>query len=527
MRLTSPHKDWRLDLVSVMDVKAVGLDQILTNLWLRVYYDNRKFRKPGIGVQRVVELAHEMERRGNDRFQDFADEPGVAEAWLRADLLRVFKRAPEEFSVARPLHSLAARVRNPRRDGDSNASSTVYGWLEYCGKHLLPSLKQFIDALPETDELDLASLGLALLGQDQEQDVAPDEPLRAPAPTCFGQATAYAEDLERLLAYRGQMPRSVLVEHAARLTGLHIGINYLRLFRIVVDIEQRQGETRACEACAAGRAPDGACPYQLQLFVDCGEDNRSSTARLAEDSWAIQEDYLGRYIRAHIALRKLKEVATERLGPRGRELPESTLEEVAAIARDARPERLDDVFGDRIADLLDKAKDDDEQRIQALVEEYRQLGLSKFHTYTAILGQLSERRWWNYHRELLDSLFLKNSSHGFLRQPLGGKRRRRAALAAGLLETLALIAVVVKTDQGFETRSIRVDQFLDWLERRYDFLIDKPPPDRSDDPAAFAVAADNSARFRRRLRETGLFVDLSDAFLAQTIRPRIHLRGES
>ena len=176
MRLGSPHKDWRLDLISVMDVRAVGLDQLLTNLWLRVEHDNRQWRKRGSGAQRVVELAHQMERRGNDRFRDFVDEPGVAEAWLRADLLRVFKRAPEEFSVARPLHSLAARVRNPRRDDDSNASSVIYGWLEHCGQDLLPVLKQFIDPSREAEELDLASLGLALLGEDQEPDVTVGEP---------------------------------------------------------------------------------------------------------------------------------------------------------------------------------------------------------------------------------------------------------------------------------------------------------------------------------------------------------------
>jgi hypothetical protein len=85
---------------------------------------------------------------------------------------------------------------------------------------------------------------------------------------------------------------------------------------------------------------------------------------------------------------------------------------------------------------------------------------------------------------------------------------------------------VTRTDRGFETRPIRVDQFLEWLERRYDFLIASPPPYASGDPAAVAVASDNADRFRRRLRETGLFVDLSDAFLAQTIRPRIHVRGE-
>jgi hypothetical protein len=526
VRLGSPHKDWRLDLISAMDVRAVGLDQLLTNLWLRIEHDNRPFRKRGSGAQRVADLAHEMERRGNDSFREFVDEPGVAEAWLRADLLRVFKRAPEEFSVARPLHSLAARVRNPRRDDDSNASATIYGWLEQCGQALLPSLKQFIDASSEMEQLDLASFGLALLGADQDPDLPVDEPRRPPAPICYGQAAAYVDDLARLLAYQGQMPRSVLVEHVARITGLHLGIHYLRLFRIVVDIESRQGEQRACETCSEGRIPDSPCPYRLDLFVDCGEDSRSETAHLAEASWASQEDYLGRYVRAHLALKKLSEVA-ERVGPRGKALPTRTLENLAAVERDAKRERLEEVFGDRIDDLRRQAKDDDEQRIESLIVEYRQLGLNNFRTYVGILAQLSERRWWNYHRQLLDYLLLKNTSHGLLRQPLGGRRRRRSTMTAGLLESLVLVAVVAETDRGFETRPMRVDQFLDWLERRYDFLVAHPPPELANDPAAVAVATDNATRFRRRLRETGLFVDLSDAFLAQTIRPRIHLRGEA
>jgi hypothetical protein len=90
---------------------------------------------------------------------------------------------------------------------------------------------------------------------------------------------------------------------------------------------------------------------------------------------------------------------------------------------------------------------------------------------------------------------------------------------------LVLIAVVAETDRGYETRPIRVDQFVDWLQERYDFLIGTPPSWASDDPSVASLLADNTIRFRRRLRETGLFVDLSDAFLAQTVRPRIHLRG--
>jgi hypothetical protein len=36
----------------------------------------------------------------------------------------------------------------------------------------------------------------------------------------------------------------------------------------------------------------------------------------------------------------------------------------------------------------------------------------------------------------------------------------------------------------------------------------------------------NAQRLKARLRETGMFVDLSDAFLAQTVRPRYLLLGD-
>ena len=396
--------------------------------------------------------------------------------------------------MARPLHSLASRVRNPRRDDDSNASAAVYGWLEHCGEAILPTLKRFIDASTEIDPLDLASFGLALLGEDQDPDVPIDEPRRPPRPTCYRQAATYVEDLERLLAYQTQLPRWVLVRsHSPP----HWAPPRHPLSPPLQD-SRRCGRTAWRDPQMRGVLSrihaEGSCPYRLDLFVDCGEDSRSGTAQLAEEAWAAQEDYLGRYVHAHIALRKLSEVA-ERVGPRGKALPSSTLEELAAVERDPRRDRLEEVFGDRIQDLLQQAKDDDEQRVQALMSEYRQLGLSNFRTYVGILTQLSERRWWNYHRQLLDYLFLKNTSHGFLRQPLGGRRRRRAGLTAGLLETLVLIAVVAPSDRGFERRPMRVDQFLDWLDQRYDILIATPPPDQADDPAAVAIATDNGDRF--------------------------------
>ena len=40
MTLKSPHKDWKLNQLAVPDARAVGIEQLITQLWLRVAYDN-------------------------------------------------------------------------------------------------------------------------------------------------------------------------------------------------------------------------------------------------------------------------------------------------------------------------------------------------------------------------------------------------------------------------------------------------------------------------------------------------------
>src|SRR5205085_1558968 len=41
MALKKPHNEWRLPQASTLDVRAVGLDELLTRLWLRVIAQNR------------------------------------------------------------------------------------------------------------------------------------------------------------------------------------------------------------------------------------------------------------------------------------------------------------------------------------------------------------------------------------------------------------------------------------------------------------------------------------------------------
>jgi hypothetical protein len=524
MALKSPHRDWRLDLVNPIDIRAVGLDQLLTRLWLRILHGNRPLLpRPG-AAQQVSELANLIE--GSETgFRQFAENPGAAESWLRADLVKTLRRTPEKFTVARPVHALAARIRSiDKQTDDSLASLVVYSWLSHVDPGLLPELRVFIDVAPEAEErVDLATLALAVLGAEQPADqLRSDEPDSCPPPLCLGQARDYADDARRMLAYAPVMPRAALVEHLRRLTGFHLGLYLLRVFRIAVDVE-RNGTPR-CLACSEGRAPAAGevCPYRLELLVDCGEDARSPVAKLAEKNWGAQEDALARYIRSHLALRKLYEFGEHLHKSKGVALPKS-LQEIASLEHHG--DLVDVFFAERIDRMQEDAKGEVAQQISELGNEYRSQGLSVFRVYVALLTHFSERRWFNYHRYLIDSLFSKNSTDGLLRQPLGGPRRRRAAIGAALLETLALIAVVDGEPGDFFTRPLQVDQLIQRLDNRYDLLVARPPTDLANDLEATRQLAVNVERFKARLRESGLFTDLSDAFLAQLVRPRHHLEG--
>jgi hypothetical protein len=317
------------------------------------------------------------------------------------------------------------------------------------------------------------------------------------------------------------MPRSTLVDHLRRLTGFHLGLYLLRVFHIVVDVEHNG--TRACRHCVDGSAPPDRCPHRLELLVDCGEDARSPIARLAENAWAAQEDVLAKYIRSHLALKKLYEFGEHLHRTRNEPLPD-TIEAVASL--ESRTELVDLFFDDRIEKMIaDAGAEDAKAQMHDLERDYRAQGMTTFRTYVALLAHYSEKRWFNYHRYLLDSLFAKNSGDGLLRQPLGGRRRRRAAIGSSLLETLTLIAVVGGSRGAYFTRPLRVDQLIDSLQNRYDLLVAQPPAQLADDLTATREIAANVDRFKSRLRETGLFTDLSDAFLAQLVRPRHHIEA--
>ena len=72
------------------------------------------------------------------------------------------------------------------------------------------------------------------------------------------------------------------------------------------------------------------------------------------------------------------------------------------------------------------------------------------------------------------------------------------------------------TQQG--VRPIRLQEFLAFLEERYGILIDRPP-DTYKGAEYIAAARDNLRAMLERLRQMGIFRDLSDDFTAQRLHP--------
>jgi hypothetical protein len=92
----------------------------------------------------------------------------------------------------------------------------------------------------------------------------------------------------------------------------------------------------------------------------------------------------------------------------------------------------------------------------------------------------------------------------------------RYAPSNDLLAVLVQVAAARLSQQGIQ--SIRLQEFLQFLEQRYGVLIDRPP-DMFKGAEYIAAAHDNLRAMQNRLRQMGIFRDLSDDFTIQRLHP--------
>ncbi|MGB8345637.1 MAG: hypothetical protein WCD86_12190 [Ktedonobacteraceae bacterium] len=94
----------------------------------------------------------------------------------------------------------------------------------------------------------------------------------------------------------------------------------------------------------------------------------------------------------------------------------------------------------------------------------------------------------------------------------------RYAPANDLLAVLVQVAAARLTPQGQDIQPLRLQEFLEFLETHYGILIDRPP-DIFKGAEYAAAARDNLRAMLDRLRQMGIFSDLSDDFTVQRLHP--------
>jgi hypothetical protein len=525
MALSIQQRAFKLDQITYLDRKSILLDRVLLNLFELLRFDGRpplwmRRRKP-IEVEALVQQMIETP----SRFEGFDQRPDVSRAWLENDLLDLMNRGkPDRERVVgpRPFHLNAYKLANQREVADHGGARQVYALIYHADPDLLTHLNGFFgrgldraqDRYDGSTALDLETL--AVLGLADQVEVKPaTEPVPVPIrPLCLLQGQRLSQDVRALLAYEGIVPRTVLAGYVRTILGVHLALHMTRVIRLLPEwIEQaRAGAEPRC--CVDGCDRED-CAYDTELAVDLTDNPVSGPAVIAQGSAAELLSSVPEYVRAVILVNRLRDFADAQA--KTSPIPKwETVHHLLALLRDP-PGDLDGFFRARIADATSGAED---EAVHPHLEAIARLGLSPLDQYVELVCLYRLKRERSDVIKLLDSLAQKNRSGGFMRQLASRGAPRWLALDSHLLETLAQIAVVDRSSaDGVSTKTILIDEFIEWLRVRYGFVV--YAPGYRDVPAEHQGAwRENVIAFRERLHEIGFFTDLSDAYNSQTLRPR-------
>jgi hypothetical protein len=294
------------------------------------------------------------------------------------------------------------------------------------------------------------------------------------------------------------------------------------------------------------------CRYRPLLLVDTGDDFRSPMAALSQTNAAAHYARINDFIKAVFTVNQLISYISKDYARKGGSV---TVAEALALYQnpddDFRPEfrlRIKQLF-----DSLDRQREEAEQQTTstrkrvseqaqwAELDAIRQMGLPPFEAFIEAITYIRTPFHRGYWVELADSLLLKNSDNGLLRQGRAQANGRRFHIGSQLLEVLVQLAILEPVGPaeagGFRSRPMLIDTFVQWLLDRYGLVIngldvpawaaraEMPVPEWAQRTGMRELEAyrENLRALKDRLREIGFYTDLSDAYNAQTIRPRYSL----
>jgi len=535
MKLKKQDQEFRNPKLFYPDPKAIDLDRVLVNLFLLLRCNGTRPVSRGRAKASVEKVEHHVQQLAMlDGVTGFSEYPEIAKAWLETDIFDLVNRGTsrEAVSSLRPLHLDSHKIRVAKHCRDYNVADTIYAFLEFGERETLTQLRAYLDQGRDARTsrfdgksiLDLETLTVLKLVEDLP-DLFPSQEKVAPfPPTCVGQTRILCDDVQRLLAYRDRVPRPVMIEYLKTVFGLHVATYTLRLSRQLsgwISDKQAHDTCRECPVQGDHNIPFEKCPYQLSFTVDMSGDYRSRMAQLAQESLASTYGRLVELTKSLFTMNQLLRYSREERHLGVEESPW----EVLSLLRN-QPADFQADFRARLKQIRSENEANDEELPPEIAAVF-DLGLPAFDTFIELVTHVRQKHHLDYLTEMMDKLFQKNSDYGCMVQGKSRSNPRRWALGGRLLEVLVQIGVLRWKEKGgrklFHSEPILIDDFVNWIEARYGFVIGGSAtgmgrvPVTMDEHQAFRQ---NVRALKDRLREIGFYDDLSDAYVAQTIRPR-------
>lgn len=536
MKLDKEDQEFRNPKVFLPDPKAVDLERVLVNLFLLLRTEG--YRHAGRKAAKSIEsMEHHV-----GAFEKLAGSPTVSKhpevirAWLENDVFDLVNRGKSNQAVAslRPLHLDAHKIRVARHCRSYNVDEQMYAMLQYGEPQTIKNLRAYLERglsphdrrIDPAANLDLETLAVLKMVEGYPDPGKSNDQVAPTAPPCIGQGRVLCDDIERLLAYQDAVPRGVMIEYLKAVLGLHTALYTLRLARQLTGWRKDREANKACVNCEVRGTldkPFASCPYQQSFVVDATGNPRSRMAQLAQESALSEYARLMDLIKSIFTFNQLLRFAQNR---------HQTLHDprrVLALLRDPPP-AFDAYWHIRLDEVRKKnegGKEEDKQSISAEEESILGMELPPFDIFIELVTHIRARHHREYLIQLLDKLLQKNTDFGALAQSKSKTNDRRWVFGGRLLEVFVQLSVLKWQEKDgqkkFYSEPILIEDFLIWLESRYGFVIDGARADVGRKPVTVEehrAFSENARGLKNQLREIGFYDDLSDAYNAQTIRPR-------
>lgn len=514
IKLNKDESIFRNDLLFTLDAKALNIENTLVNLFMLLKFNGNRPRQRARAEGAFIEISNlkkafvKLEKEG--AITGYSPNEEAVEMWIRSNLINMVNRGDiesEKISALRPIHLESYRVRNAANSKDYFSADQIYLMLgsnplvkEDLKNFLIEGWDPITNKIKPEENLDVDSLGLLHLVKIFEPGYLDSNVvLNQKEPILKEQALLYCDDVRRLLAYKNEIPRNVIIDYLKNITAFHLALYIQKLIFLLPKMVE------------AGTIN---VKHDWNIVLDATDSFESKISKIAIADASDLYNSIYEYITATFKINLMLEY----LGL-SRDKSEN-VEKCLAHFKASDPKQ-EIYFQMKYNEVYKNADDED----KLLIEDITKYETLYFDKYLTIILKIKAQRQLIEHKWMLANLCQKNTDRGFMAQGGSKKHPRRFVLGTRLLETLVQILVLERAGTKFQTRTLSIEELNNEIRSRYGLVINGLEEKRFQDTEVHIHLAfkENMDAFKLKLRQIGFYNDLSDAYILQKIRPRYEL----